>query len=268
MSSSRPARSARRRRWRSCPTAGSSINPDGTIPADNPFFGTASGQNRAIWALGLRNPFTFRRRAGDRPDLHQRCRGEHVGGAQRGVGRPGAGGLELRLARDRGGDERPALQDAVLRLRSRGRPLRDHRGRVLRPRDGELPGPVPQRLLLRRLLPGLDQEHRSVHQGGLDADRAERVAFAGGHRYRRGREPLPPRARPGQRAPRPLPGRRLAAVDQHPPAAGHRPGRPQRDVHGLGIGDPAVVVPVAARRGRHPGRDVILLHARRRPAVG
>ncbi len=35
------------------------INPDGTIPSDNPFFNTASGQNRAIWALGLRNPFTF-----------------------------------------------------------------------------------------------------------------------------------------------------------------------------------------------------------------
>src|SRR6266850_1586813 len=35
------------------------LNPDGTIPSDNPFFGTASGNNRAIWALGLRNPFTF-----------------------------------------------------------------------------------------------------------------------------------------------------------------------------------------------------------------
>ena len=35
------------------------LNSDGTIPTDNPFFGTASGKNRAIWALGLRNPFTF-----------------------------------------------------------------------------------------------------------------------------------------------------------------------------------------------------------------
>ncbi len=35
------------------------INADGTIPADNPFYNTASGSNRAIWALGLRNPFTF-----------------------------------------------------------------------------------------------------------------------------------------------------------------------------------------------------------------
>ena len=35
------------------------INPDGTIPTDNPFYNTATGNNRAIWALGLRNPFTF-----------------------------------------------------------------------------------------------------------------------------------------------------------------------------------------------------------------
>ena len=35
------------------------LNPDGTIPGDNPFFNTASGQNRAIWALGLRNPYRF-----------------------------------------------------------------------------------------------------------------------------------------------------------------------------------------------------------------
>ncbi len=35
------------------------LNDDGTIPADNPFFSQTSGRNRAIWALGLRNPFTF-----------------------------------------------------------------------------------------------------------------------------------------------------------------------------------------------------------------
>jgi glucose/arabinose dehydrogenase len=35
------------------------LNPDGSIPTDNPFFNTASGVNRAIWALGLRNPFTM-----------------------------------------------------------------------------------------------------------------------------------------------------------------------------------------------------------------
>jgi len=35
------------------------INSDGSIPVDNPFFNQAAGKNRAIWALGLRNPFTF-----------------------------------------------------------------------------------------------------------------------------------------------------------------------------------------------------------------
>src|SRR5262245_50938169 len=35
------------------------VNNGGSIPTDNPFFGSASGLNRSIWALGLRNPFTF-----------------------------------------------------------------------------------------------------------------------------------------------------------------------------------------------------------------
>jgi uncharacterized repeat protein (TIGR03806 family) len=35
------------------------LNPDGSIPQDNPFYKTAKGKYRAIWALGLRNPFTF-----------------------------------------------------------------------------------------------------------------------------------------------------------------------------------------------------------------
>jgi putative heme-binding domain-containing protein len=35
------------------------INPDGSIPADNPFASKAAGKYRATWALGLRNPFTF-----------------------------------------------------------------------------------------------------------------------------------------------------------------------------------------------------------------
>ena len=35
------------------------INADGSLPGDNPFFNTATGANRAIWALGLRNPYTF-----------------------------------------------------------------------------------------------------------------------------------------------------------------------------------------------------------------
>jgi putative heme-binding domain-containing protein len=35
------------------------INPDGSIPDDNPFTKQTSGKYRAIWAMGCRNPFTF-----------------------------------------------------------------------------------------------------------------------------------------------------------------------------------------------------------------
>lgn len=35
------------------------LDPDGTIPADNPFGDRAAGKCRAVWALGLRNPYTF-----------------------------------------------------------------------------------------------------------------------------------------------------------------------------------------------------------------
>jgi glucose/arabinose dehydrogenase len=34
------------------------LNPDGSIPTGNPFYSTATGVYRAIWALGLRNPYT------------------------------------------------------------------------------------------------------------------------------------------------------------------------------------------------------------------
>jgi glucose/arabinose dehydrogenase len=35
------------------------LNADGSIPEDNPFYHKTRGKYRSIWALGLRNPFTF-----------------------------------------------------------------------------------------------------------------------------------------------------------------------------------------------------------------
>ncbi|MDB5294052.1 MAG: glucose/sorbosone dehydrogenase-related protein [Phycisphaerales bacterium] len=35
------------------------FNKDGSIPTDNPFYAQTTGVNRAIWAYGFRNPFSF-----------------------------------------------------------------------------------------------------------------------------------------------------------------------------------------------------------------
>ncbi len=35
------------------------LNPDGSVPGDNPLLTQTTGKNRLIWALGLRNPYTF-----------------------------------------------------------------------------------------------------------------------------------------------------------------------------------------------------------------
>jgi glucose/arabinose dehydrogenase len=39
------------------------INKDGTMPSDNPFYESTTVNKQAIWALGLRNPYSF--------DIHQ-----------------------------------------------------------------------------------------------------------------------------------------------------------------------------------------------------
>ena len=35
------------------------VNDDGSIPSDNPFYAASTGLARAVWAYGLRNPYTF-----------------------------------------------------------------------------------------------------------------------------------------------------------------------------------------------------------------
>ena len=47
------------------------ITKSSSIPTDNPFYRTTSGKNRAIWALGLRNPYKFAIQPGAH-HLHER----------------------------------------------------------------------------------------------------------------------------------------------------------------------------------------------------
>ena len=78
------------------------INPDGTIPGNNPtsfagISGSPSGANRAIWAVGLRNPFTFAFQPHSGTmfinDVGQQTWEEiNVGGAGRNYGWPGSEG--------------------------------------------------------------------------------------------------------------------------------------------------------------------------------
>jgi len=118
------------------------INKSGTIPTDNPFYPTASGKNRAIWALGLRNPFKFAIQPGEDTIFINDVGEDTWEEINRGGGR-----RQLRLARPRGRGQRSSVRGSGLRLqarrhRSRHHGLRDHGGRLLPPHDR----PVPPRV--------------------------------------------------------------------------------------------------------------------------
>jgi glucose/arabinose dehydrogenase len=53
------------------------INKDGTIPTDNPFYKKTSANNRAIWALGFRNPFKITRKPGTNTFFENDVGGSH-----------------------------------------------------------------------------------------------------------------------------------------------------------------------------------------------
>jgi glucose/arabinose dehydrogenase len=53
------------------------INPDGTIPSDDPFYGSTSGNNRAIYALGLRQPYSLDVLSGTTPKMYINDVGEN-----------------------------------------------------------------------------------------------------------------------------------------------------------------------------------------------
>ncbi len=123
------------------------FNDDGTIPADNPFAASQSGLGRAVWAYGLRNPYTFAVQPGT-GTIHINDVGEsHLGRDQRRRRR-----RQLRLAGVGGpGQRRQRRHRAALHLQAQRRQsarfgpgrvlqgLRDRRRRVLSGRPARFP---------------------------------------------------------------------------------------------------------------------------------
>ena len=243
------------------------INADGTIPLDNPFYGSTTGNNRAIWSLGLRNPFTFDIQSTTGRifinDVGENAF-EEINEAWVGPNSGFNAGLQLRLARHRGAAQRPALPQPVPRLSAGRRRLRDHGRCVLQPRDRQLPARVRRRLLLRRLLRGVDQERRPDDSAGLDVPDGRRYPRPGRRQGRRRRGHVLPGPQHQHVAPRAVSGRRPGAGDRHASAEPNRAGRPERDVHRqrerLGSAD----LPVAAERDEHRRRDGGQLHGHER----
>ena len=126
------------------------------IPTDNPFYGTATGNNRLIYALGLRNPFTFAFNPAQTQlfinDVGQNTWEEiNDGLAGANYGWPNTEGTY-----DQSGIRQPA---ACLRSLVG---LRHHRRSVLRTVHSAVSIGIPQRLFLRRLLRRLDPKARSA----------------------------------------------------------------------------------------------------------
>ncbi len=129
------------------------INPDGSIPEDNPFFTKAKGKYRAIWALGLRNPFTFAVQSES-----GRIFANDVGETRwEEVDEAFAGG-ELRLARLRRTHLRSQVPWAYPSL-----PRRFGDRRSLLPQEGrsQLSQRVPGKVFLHGFRQGLDPHARS-----------------------------------------------------------------------------------------------------------
>ena len=130
-------------------------NPDGSIPADNPFFNDPAfvGQNKAIWAMGLRNPYTFALQPGT-GKMHINDVGQNSW-EEINVGRAGGHrrAIQSRLV--------SRLHPADPCLCQRRRQLRDHWRRILQPGPPAVPGGLPRRLFLRRFVRRVDPPARA-----------------------------------------------------------------------------------------------------------
>ena len=235
------------------------INADGTIPADNPFFSDGerartgrSGRS----ACATRSRSTSSRRPGGSSSTTS---GQHLGGDQRGLGRPGAAGRTTAGRRPRGRRATRASSTPFYAYNHAGGHCAITGGAFYNPATAQLPGRVRQRLLLRRLLQGWIKSV-DLATSGRRRFAAEHVASpvdidvaADGSLYYLARGPgNVHRVRFADAA--------RAAVDQHPSAAGTVPVGRNATFTVVGFRHRAAVVPVAARRGRHPGRDVVEVH--------
>ena len=190
------------------------LNPDGSIPEDNPFYRSARGKYRSIWALGLRNPFSFAVQPGT-----GRIFINDVGETRWEEVNEGFAGANYGWPAAEGPVDRPAIPRADPPLPGR----LDRRRRLLPDRGRRIPDPVPRQVLLHGLRQGLDQGPRPRPPGAC-GDVRHGADPAGGPEVRPRRQPL--RAATGRLGRgRELPaGHRLAPAN--PARAGER--RPAR----------------------------------------
>ena len=124
-------------------------NPDGSIPADNPLVGQTSGIYQAIWARGLRNPFTFDFQPGT-----GRMFINDVGEASWEEIDEGSAGADYGWPATEGATTNPAYQSPVFTYATHqqsdtGRRQRDRRRGVLQSGRRAVPPGVHRQLFLR-----------------------------------------------------------------------------------------------------------------------
>ncbi len=235
-------------------------DPTAQIPTDNPFFATASGKNRLIWALGLRNPFTFSIQPGTGLTFVNDVGRSNMGGDRR-----RAAGSELRMA-DNG---RPVQRRALSAVHESGiQPTGTAAGR--RPGAPSL----AERSTTRRL-----RRFRLLTSGSISSPTTARAgsttSIPAARRRRRSLRPaisspvdlklgpdggsVLPREGSGQR--------RQDRAERNRPSTNHATagqsnggGRRDRDVHGDRIWNGAALVSVAEKRRRHPDRHDRVVH--------
>jgi hypothetical protein len=139
------------------------LNRDGTIPQDNPFYTVTTGINRAIWALGLRNPFSAAFQPGT-----GRFFINDVGEALFEEVNEGLRGANYGWPVYQGYSTNPGVPKprVCLRAPARSREQRDHRRHVLQPADEPVPRAIHRQIFLHGWLRREDVDARPRHARG------------------------------------------------------------------------------------------------------